>query len=1293
MNVTQNLIRTVDATPPTASNPANITLSGCNGTFPAPDITVVADEADNCSGTITVAHVSDGTPSLVGCTETTVRTYSVTDACGNSINVTQNLIRTVDTTPPTASNPANITLSGCNGTFPAPNITVVADEADNCSGTITVAHVNDGTPTLVGCTETTVRTYSVTDACGNSINVTQNLIRTVDITPPTASNPANITLSGCNGTFPAPDITVVADEADNCSGTITVAYISDGTPSLVVCTETTVRTYSVTDACGNSINVTQNLIRTIDTTPPTASNPANITLSGCNGTFPAPDITVVADEADNCSGTITVAHVSDGTPSLVGCTETTVRTYSVTDACGNSINVTQNLIRTIDTTPPTASNPANITLSGCNGTFPTPDITVVADEADNCSGTIAVAHVNDGTPSLVGCTETTVRTYSVTDACGNSINVTQNLIRTVDTTPPTASNPANITLSGCNGTFPTPDITVVADEADNCSGTIAVAHVNDGTPSLVGCTETTVRTYSVTDACGNSINVTQNLIRTVDTTPPTASNPANITLSGCNGTFPSPDITVVADEADNCSGTITVAHVSDGTPSLVGCTETTVRTYSVTDACGNSINVTQNLIRTVDATPPTASNPANITLSGCNGTFPTPEITVVADEADNCSGTITVAYISDGTPSLVGCTETTVRTYSVTDACGNSMNVTQNLIRTVDTTPPSFTCPSTITQSSDSGICGAAINITNPTPTDNCGTPNIIGIRNDAIALNAVYPVGTTVITWTATDACGLTSSCTQSVIVSDNELPELMNCPSNIVVCQTNAEVTFTNPTATDNCAGVVVNQSTGLPSGATYPVGVTTNTFIAQDLANNNSAPCIFTVTVVANPTGGSITATEFCSGASVVSTVAGVSNATQYFWNLPAQLSGSSTTNSITLSGTQAGTYTITVTPQNVAGTTCNGSPVTGTVTVHPIPSVSVTNNDPAICNGGSTNIVLSSSPANVPGTDFNWTRDNTALVSGTNSANAVSGPISVALTHAQTTAQDVNFTITPVANGCTGDAVNTLVTVHPDLWVVTQPNNVSVCAGNGAVFNVAVNGGAGNISYQWQYFNGVSWVDVSDGTPAGSVYTNANSAMLSITNITASGVHQYHCVISASGMGCDDVTSNTATVTVSANATPAFLSPALSVCTNSQTVYTLNSTFNSYVWNITGGTILSGGGNNDHQVTVQWGGAGSGSVSVAVSDGNDCTGTVSENITINSRPTVTYCQDPDYCQINAGSILLNIQGGAAPYILSWTPNHGMPSSPVVINSAGNFTISGLHGNTDYLFILTDNNGCSP
>ncbi|WP_338648448.1 gliding motility-associated C-terminal domain-containing protein [Flavobacterium sp. KS-LB2] len=865
-------IKIEDTTAPTASNPAAITLTGCNGTFPAADIAVVTDEADACSTPI-VAFVGDSAPALVGCTETTIRTYSVTDACGNTINVTQNLIRTVDETAPTASNPAAITLTGCNGTFPAADIAVVTDEADACSTPI-VAFVGDSAPALVGCTETTIRTYSVTDACGNTINVTQNLIRTVDETAPSASNPAAITLTGCNGTFPAADIAVVTDEADACSTPI-VAFVGDSAPALVGCTETTIRTYSVTDACGNTINVTQNLIRTVDETAPTASNPAAITLTGCNGTFPAADIAVVTDEADACSTPI-VAFVGDSAPALVGCTETTIRTYSVTDACGNTINVTQNLIRTVDETAPSASNPAAITLTGCNGTFPAADIAVVTDEADACSTPI-VAFVGDSAPALVGCTETTIRTYSVTDACGNTINVTQNLIRTVDETAPTASNPAAITLTGCNGTFPAADIAVVTDEADACSTPI-VAFVGDSAPALVGCTETTIRTYSVTDACGNTINVTQNLIRTVDETAPTASNPAAITLTGCNGTFPAADIAVVTDEADACSTPI-VAFVGDSAPALVGCTETTIRTYSVTDACGNTINVTQNLIRTVDETAPTASNPAAITLTGCNGTFPAADIAVVTDEADACSTPI-VAFVGDSAPALVGCTETTIRTYSVTDACGNTINVTQNLIRTVDETAPKFTetLPENVTVQCSNVPTAATL-----TATDNCGDATVTYDQTTTLGLCA--STYTLTRTWTAKDTCGNTATHTQIVIVEDTIAPVFVEAlPENVTV-QCGAIPTPVTLTATDNCGDATVTYNQTTTSGLCASAYTLTRTWTAKDVCGNTAthtqivtvedtiAPVFVealpeNVTVQCSnvPTAATLTATDNCGNATV-------------------------------------------------------------------------------------------------------------------------------------------------------------------------------------------------------------------------------------------------------------------------------------------------------------------------------------------------------------------------------------------------------------------------------------------
>ena len=162
--------------------------------------------------------------------------------------------------------------------------------------------------------ETITRTYSVTDSCGNSINVTQT-ISINDITPPTATNIAD-KLSNCIDLIPPVDINVVTDEADNC-GTPTVAFVSDVSDGLS-CPETITRTYSVTDSCGNSI----------------------ILMTLRHSWYPAPavDPSVVIDEADNC-GTPTVAFVSestDGNP----CPETITRIYSVTDSCGNSINVT-----------------------------------------------------------------------------------------------------------------------------------------------------------------------------------------------------------------------------------------------------------------------------------------------------------------------------------------------------------------------------------------------------------------------------------------------------------------------------------------------------------------------------------------------------------------------------------------------------------------------------------------------------------------------------------------------------------------------------------------------------------------------------------------------------------------------------------------------------------------------------------------------------------------------------------------------------------------------------------------
>lgn len=173
-----------------------------------------------------------------------------------------------------------------------------------------------------------------------------------------------------------------------------------------------------------------------------------------------------------------------------------------------------------------------------------------------------------------------------------------------------------------------------------------------------------------------------------------------------------------------------------------------------------------------------------------------------------------------------------------------------------DQTAPVITCPVAITASNDAGQCSATVNPGTATATDNCDTsPTITGTRSDNQALNAPYPKGTTTITWTATDDANNSSSCAQTITVNDTEAPAI-SCPGNITknndpgTC--GAVVTYATPVGSDNCPGATTAQTAGLPSGSTFPVGTTTNTFEVTDTSGNKTS-CSFTVTVndVENPT----------------------------------------------------------------------------------------------------------------------------------------------------------------------------------------------------------------------------------------------------------------------------------------------------------------------------------------------------------------------------------------------------------------------------------------------------------
>src|SRR5439155_1226124 len=145
-------------------------------------------------------------------------------------------------------------------------------------------------------------------------------------------------------------------------------------------------------------------------------------------------------------------------------------------------------------------------------------------------------------------------------------------------------------------------------------------------------------------------------------------------------------------------------------------------------------------------------------------------------------------------------------------------------------------------RSADAGQCGATVDPGTATATNNCATVNISGSRSDGKALTALYPIGTTTITWTAIDSNLRMATCMQTVTVTDDEAPQI-TCLKDVTVCtdsgQCTATVKLDTTTATDNCgsASVSGSRSDSQALTAPYPKGTTTVTWTAMDAAGHTA------------------------------------------------------------------------------------------------------------------------------------------------------------------------------------------------------------------------------------------------------------------------------------------------------------------------------------------------------------------------------------------------------------------------------------------------------------------------
>lgn len=187
--------------------------------------------------------------------------------------------------------------------------------------------------------------------------------------------------------------------------------------------------------------------------------------------------------------------------------------------------------------------------------------------------------------------------------------------------------------------------------------------------------------------------------------------------------------------------------------------------------------------------------PANITVPADAGAC-SAVVTFALPASDNC-GTIKATPAS-GSTFAVGTTTVTIT---------NGTNTSTFTVTVVDGQAPVFTCPAAIVAPTDPGACHATLQISAPVYTDNCSSGSAAGVRSDGRALSDPYPKGQTTITWTATDAAGNTSSCTQQVIVNDTEKPRITSVtatPNTLWSPNHKLEDVELTYEATDNCPGL---------------------------------------------------------------------------------------------------------------------------------------------------------------------------------------------------------------------------------------------------------------------------------------------------------------------------------------------------------------------------------------------------------------------------------------------------------------------------------------------------------
>ena len=804
--------------PEITNMPTDITVSVASGLCEGVATWVEPSASDSCSNFTLTSDAASG--SSFGAGDTTV-TYTAEDEFGNQSQASFVVTIIEPDAPVFTFIPDDIFVNADPAACAQP-ITwdePVAEDLNGCSDVVITSSHPQGSQFSVGGFAVV---FIATDTSGNTA-VAAMQVTVIDVAGPLIEELPDLNLVAspfaCNTIA-----TWVAPNVSDCSG---FSLTTDAFPPIQVGLTGRVVNFTATDPNGFVSTMSFSITVDDETPPVIAGLPLDMNLNpepGTCGTTITWEAPVVSD---NC---IDVDLLSNFEPPSTFGVGTTVVSYTATDTVGNSSTASFSVTIIDPDDPQFISTPGPLQIATSDdqcGSI----VDWEEPQAIDCSSTVTVTSTHQ--PGDFFALGTTDVTYTATDVGGKTTDLTFSVTVTDGFAPTFLTAPVDVLVNAVAGLCSAEASWDEPTIADGCNGFTVLFSHQSGTVFPAGAT---LVTYTATDDVGNardhSFFVTVN-----DGEGPTFDILLDdiFALSG-TGICAAQIFWTEPTALDNCTAaTVSSTHAS-GSFFDVGLTTVT---YTASDGSGEVAQQSFTVTVEDSEAPDLFQMPGNLVVPNILGTCAATVTWSLPTALDHCEE---VPFDGTHTPGSSFPVGDTVVTYSASDSQGNAA-VESFTVTVLDEEDPIFTSalPDEV-MNIDPGECTAGLSWDVPTAEDICGavtlTPNF--------PPGSLFPIGTTVVVYTATDESGNTATLSFEVTVTDNESPQFVGLPESFTAgtdegtCE--GTVSWIEPAAQD-CS--LQSLTSDHVNGSIFQLGDTVVTYTALDIDGNESLGS-FTVTV---------------------------------------------------------------------------------------------------------------------------------------------------------------------------------------------------------------------------------------------------------------------------------------------------------------------------------------------------------------------------------------------------------------------------------------------------------------